>query len=106
MTADTATFIIDQVGRIEVMLGTHLVGVIEPEREGTAAIYRVLLPVNGAVEKYRRAPSVQMARYLVLAKMIEWFSNAGPVFEVAAGDLMLQAHEEKQAAEAPSLLAR
>ena len=108
---DPATFVINaSKDRIEVMLGSNLVGFIEQERRDTSAVlYRLLLPIDGAPGRYNRAPSTQQARAMILCRMVEWLNNASGeagLFDGVASLVEAQARREKEAAEAPGLFVR
>lgn len=111
---DLATFVINPSGRIEVMLGRQLCGVIEPWdgpqlRSGMGRIGAYCytsLPVDGGAGQKLPATSVQAARHLILRKMAHWFDAAGPLFQMIAEALANQAQQEREAAMAPSLFRR
>jgi hypothetical protein len=100
---EAAEFVVQRSGRIEVMLGAHLVGVIEPWAFGggrrfgeVRAHYRMLLGEGRASP--RGASSVGVARRQLLHRLAEWFDAAGPLFAPAAEALAAQAELEREAA--------
>lgn len=109
-----AEFVINPSGRIEVMLGTHLVGVVEPwdgmqGRHGgsrVGAYFQITLPIDGHSGMKRPTASVAIARRLVLQRLADWFAAAGPCCQPLAEALALQAEDERQAQCAPSLFPR
>jgi hypothetical protein len=94
-------FHIQPSGRIEVMLGIHQVGVIEPWNERgcyfgkIGAHYRINLPEARTMP--RPATSVQVARRLILHRLAQWFDAAGPLWAPMAEALALQAESERSA---------
>ena len=91
---EPATFVTDQkTGRIEVMLGLHVVARITPLSDG--ARYHIKLPgPDGA----RLVDSIGKARRLVLHMLADWFLKAGPFFGPVAKSLAAQAELEREAA--------
>jgi hypothetical protein len=95
-------FHIQPSGRIEVMLGIHMVGVIEPWCERSSyfgkigAHYSVTLPECGRTMP-RPATSVQVARRLILHRLAQWFDAAGPLWAPMAEALAIQAESERSA---------
>ena len=90
---EPATFEIHRSGRIDVMLGRHLVATIYPYQGG--ARYRVMLPGRDGA---RLVSSVGKARRLVLHMLADWMEAAGPLFAQAAETLASQAELEREAA--------
>lgn len=111
---DPATFIILPSGRMEIMLGTQLAGIIEPwdgPHIGTGhghvgAYFWITLPIDGGSDVKRPAPSPQVARWLILKKLADWFDAAGPLFGYIVETLAAQAQMEREALDAPALLRR
>jgi len=101
-----AEFVINRYGSIEVMMGTHLIGAIEPRPdEGKiGAYYRILLPSKRATPY--PATSVEVARRLILQRLADWFGDAGPSFYPVANALALQSEDERAALESPPLFPR
>ena len=103
---EPALFVANPSGRIEVMLGLHLVGVIEPwdgpqirNRLGAiGAYYWITLPVDGGYSAKRPATSARIARRHILRRLAEWFEAAGPAFFEVALVLSAQAEDERAAA--------
>lgn len=102
--SEPALFVANPSGRIEVMLGKHVVGMIEPwdgpqVRNGLGAIgayYWIMLPVDGGGSPKRPATSPRAARRLILCRLAEWFEAAGPVFCEATMMLSVQAEMEAE----------
>lgn len=97
-------FHIQPSGRIEVMLGIHQVGVIEPWAEELrgrnhfgkiGALYRLYLDEGRTMP--RPATSVQVARRLILHRLAQWFDAAGPLWAPMAEALAIQAEGERSA---------
>lgn len=94
-------FHIQPSGRIEVMLGIHRVGVIEPRDDefggctfGRAgAHFRLYLENDRTMP--RPATSVQVARRLILHRLAQWFDAAGPLWAPMAEALAMQAEGER-----------
>lgn len=91
--SEPAIFAIHLSGRIEVMLGAHVVATIYPHLGG--ARYRLLLPGRDGA---RIVKSVPTARRLVLHMLTDWFDAAGPMFAPVAESLAAQAELEREAA--------
>jgi hypothetical protein len=89
----TAEFVILPSGRIQVMVGIHVVGTIEPYLGG--ARYRLHLPGN---DRLRLVDSVAKGRRLILHILAESFEAAGPEFQSAAASISAQAESERAAA--------
>ena len=100
-----ATFVICRSGRTEVMLGNHLVGVIEPWdggqiRNGLGAIeayYWITLPIDGGYSRKFPVSSIDKARRLILHRLSDWFEAAGLLFVPIAEVLAAQAELEREA---------
>ena len=90
---EPVTFTVQRSGRIEVMLGAHVVATIHPHLGG--ARYRVFLPGRDGA---RLVHSVGKARRLVLHVLADWFDAAGPLFAPAAETVAMQAEMEREAA--------
>jgi hypothetical protein len=103
-----AEFVIRPSGRIEVMLGQHLVGAIEPWHGAPKieAYFWITLPVDGGASPKCPATSVALARRLILLRLAHWFEAAGPFFHAVGETLAMQSEEERSALEAPSLFPR
>ena len=103
---EPATFVSNPSGRIEVMLGQHLVGTIDPwdgpqiraGRDKIGAFYRITLPIAGGPATVRPARSIGLARRLILHRLADWFDAAGPLFAPIAETLAAQAELEREAA--------
>lgn len=101
---DPALFVINRSGRVEVMLGKWLVGIIEPwaDLHGHSVLGRVnayywlTMPFDGAPMAKKAAPSTRVARRLLLHRLAEWFEAAGPVFAPIAETLAAQAELERE----------
>lgn len=98
-----ATFVTNKdKSRIEVMLGTQLVGVIErwhPDKpRDHGAYYWITLPINGSPDVKRPAARMTTARRLILSRLAGWFDAAGPEFSHIATSLERQAEGEREAA--------
>jgi hypothetical protein len=89
----TAEFVILPSGRIQVVVGLHVVGAIDPDRQG--ARYRLHLPGN---DRLRMVDSVAKARRLILHILAEWFEACGPEFQAIAVSINAQAESERAAA--------
>lgn len=83
-------------GRIEAMLGKHLVGVIEPNAD--EPYYRVLLPVAGGPDRCRPLMAGQSTRRLLLHRLATWHREAGPLYAAMADALDAQAEMERETA--------
>ena len=95
-------FHIQPSGRIEVMLGIHQVGVIEPWHEDlrgtrcfgkTGALYRLYLEESRTMP--RPATYIAVARRLILHRLSQWFDAAGPLWAPMAEALAMQAESER-----------
>lgn len=96
---EPADFHIQRSGRIEVVLGTHVIGTIEPWDGATA---RNSLGTIGAYywtffDGGRRHPatSPRIARRLILHRLAEWFEAAGPHCQSLAEAFSIQAEGER-----------
>lgn len=103
---DPVQFIIRPSGRIEAMLGNHLVGIIEEWPTGNRrgllgtvnAHYRITLPVDGATPvSPRGATSIKAARRQLLQWLAGWFEAAGLHFAPICEAIVSQALEERDA---------
>ena len=100
-----ATFVINPSGRVEVMLGKQLVGIIEPWDGGQIrngfgrieAYYWITLPIDGGHGRKFPTSSVNRARRLILHRLSEWFEAAGDLFAPIAEVLAAQAELEREA---------
>jgi hypothetical protein len=103
---EPVTFAVQRSGRIEVMLGNHLVGVIEPwdsvnirnSLGRIGAYWWITLPVDGGYSAKHPATSTRKSRRLILHRLAEWFDAAGPMFAPIAETLAAQAELEREAA--------
>ena len=99
---ELAVFIINTSGRVEVTLGAHVVGTIEPwdgvQRQSSigniGAYYSTLF--SGA-QRFP-ASSPRAARRLILHRLAIWFETAGPLFSPIAETLAAQAELERETA--------
>lgn len=89
-------------GHIEVMLGTQLVGTIQPCEDphklaplGISACYSLKLPIDGSPGRDRAAANVTMARRQILYRIAEWFESAGISFRPIAYAVRAQAEAER-----------
>lgn len=92
-------------GRIEAMLGRHVVGEIVPWNMGSKvkAHYSIRLPVEGSPTMPRPATSLAMARSNMLFAIADWFDCAGPLFDGTATATRIQAEQERYRASALSV---
>ena len=98
---EPAIFVEKPSGRIEVMLGVHLIGVIEPwplacqgrNLGRVGAHFSIMLPEDGPRSPFP-ATSVSTARRLILGRLSAWFEAAGPLFASTAAELGMQAIRE------------
>ena len=90
---EPAVFHINASGRIEVMLGMHTIGIIEPW-EGSRRINAYYWMIFDGKTRHP-ATSTKIARRLILHRMAEWFEAAGPCCHPLAEALSLQAEGER-----------
>lgn len=92
-------------GRIEAMLGRHVVGVIMPHNMGrkVRAYYSLRLPVEGTPMMPKPATSNAMARSNMLFSIADWFDCAGPLFDGLAVATRIQAEQERRVASLSSV---
>lgn len=100
---EPATFVIrNGTERIEVMLGAHVVGTIDPwegvQRYASFGIIGAYYSTIFSGKQRWPASSPQAARRLILHRLAEWFEAAGPVFAPVAETLAAQAELEREAA--------
>lgn len=88
------TFAILKNGRIEAMLGKHLVGVIEPNV--AEPYYQVFMPLNGAPDRRRPLMPGQPTRRLMLHRLAQWHRDAGPLYDALVDVLNEQAEQERE----------
>lgn len=81
-------------GRIDVLIGVHVVGTIYPPAAGTVR-YSLALPTAAGP---RLCSSVGMARRLILMVLADWFEACGPEFCPIASALKAQSDAERIAA--------
>lgn len=84
-------------GRIEAMLGRHVVGIITPWNMGrrVKAHYSISLPIESRAMMPKPATSMRMARSNMLFAISEWFDCAGPLFDGLAVATRIQAEQER-----------
>jgi hypothetical protein len=90
----TAEFAILPSGRIEIMIGVHVVGIIYPLVAGRVRYSLALPDATGA----REVDSVAKARRIVLHVLADWFDACGAEFRPIAAALAIQAESERAAA--------
>jgi hypothetical protein len=96
---EPAAFHINPSGRIEVVLGIHRIGIIEPWDGGQAknsfgkigAYYWSIF--DGGMR--HPATSTKIARRLILHRLSQWFEAGGPFAQSLAEAFSLQAETER-----------
>jgi hypothetical protein len=102
---EPAHFLINPSGKIEVMFGAQLVGIIEEwpselqrRRSNLGDVRAYYWLVIGDDQTRHPASSTTIARRLILHRLSEWCFAAGAYFEGAARGLAAQAERERVAA--------